>query len=251
MKKIITTTLAAGLVASSAMAGASVTTDFASAYVFRGTTFNDGFVIQPGVEADGLGLPEEYGSFAVGAWGNIDVNDPYNGGQQTSQFTETDWYGSYGLPTLVEGLDLSIGYTEYTYPLAGGSADKEVSAGAGFDLDGLALGGTVYQLIGGSFVGDTWYEVSAGYSMDASEDLSVGVSADARFLDSRGGKSGFNDYTVGADASYAINDVWGIGASITYIGQGDDAVLADYSAATATLGYDVDVVGMLSVGASF
>ena len=157
MKKIITTTLAAGLVASSAMAGASATVDFASAYVFRGSTFNDGFVIQPGVEADGLGLPEEYGSVAVGVWGNIDMDDA-GGTKQTSQFSEIDWYGSYGLPSLVDGLDLFIGYTEYTYTdtLGGGGvpADKEVNAGVGYEVAGVALGATAYSMVGGDLVAD-------------------------------------------------------------------------------------------------
>lgn len=247
MKKIITTTIAAGMVASSAMAGASVTADFASAYVFRGTTFNDGFVIQPGIEADGLGLPEEYGSVAVGAWGNIDINEPFPGAK-TSEFSEIDMYGSYSLPALVEGLDLFVGYCEYTYPLYGGSADKEVNVGAGFDIAGVSLGATVYKLVGGAYVGDAWYEFSAGYSIEASEDLAIGLAADARFVDSVTGESGFNDYTLGADIGYALNDVWGIGASLTYIGQGDDTVLADVDQGG---GYDVDVVGMFSVGAAF
>ncbi len=246
MKKMIITTMAAGLVAAVASAEVGVTMDFASAYVFRGTTFNDGAVIQPGIEAAGLGLPEEFGSASVGVWGNIDVDDPYDGGQQTSQFSEVDWYGSYSLPAMVDGLDLSVGYCEYTYPLNGGSADKEVSVGAGYEIAGVSLGATVYKLIGGAFVGDTWYEVGAGYSLDIADALSAGVSADARFVDSVTGETGFNDYTVGADVSYALSEVWGIGASVTYIGQGDDDVLPDANGA-----YDVDVVGMLSLAASF
>ncbi len=246
MKKIIVTTMAIGMAASYAMAGASVTADFASAYVFRGTTVNDGFVIQPGVETDGLGLPEEYGALAVGVWGNIDIADPYDGGQQTSQFSEIDMYGSYSLPALVDGLDLYVGYTEYTYPLGGGSADKEANVGAGYDVAGVALGATVYKLVGGTYVGDTWYEFSAGYGIDVSEELVVGLAADVRFLDSYTGGTGLNDYTLGADVSYALNDVWGVGASVTYIGQGDDEVLAEAPGA-----YDVDVVGMFSVGAAF
>jgi uncharacterized protein (TIGR02001 family) len=239
-------TIAAGLAAGMATAGVDVTTDFASAYVFRGYTFNDGAVIQPGIEAAGLGLPEAYGSVSVGAWGNIDVEDPYNGGQQTSQFSEVDWYGSYSLPALVEGLDLFVGYCEYTYPLNGGSADKEVNAGLGYEIAGVGIGATVYHLIGGAFVNDTWYEFSAGYGFDLAEGLALGLAADARFVDSRGGESGFNDYTLGADVSYALTDVWGVGASVTYIGQGDDDVLVDGNG-----NYDVDVVGMLSLAASF
>ena len=55
MKKIIAAAMATGLVATVATAEVGVTMDFASAYVFRGYTFNDGPVIQPGIEASGLG----------------------------------------------------------------------------------------------------------------------------------------------------------------------------------------------------
>jgi len=244
MKKMIVAAMAAGLVASVASA-VDVTMDFASAYVFRGYTFNDGAVSQPGIEASRLGLPEEYGSVSVGAWGNANL-DSYNGNEFGSEFSEIDMYGSYSPPSLVDGLDLFIGYTEYTYPWGGGAADKEVNAGAGYEVAGVALGATVYQLVGGAYVGDTWYELSAGYGIDVSEELAVGLAADARFVDSVGGESGFNDYTLGADVSYTLSDVWGIGASVTYIGQGDDEVLVEAPGA-----YDVDVVGMLSLAASF
>ena len=106
MKKIITTTIAAGMVAAVASAEVSVTTDFASAYVFRGVTLNDGVVIQPGIEASGLGMPEQYGSVAVGAWGNYDLDDYAPAGAVGSSFQETDWYGSFSLPEFVEGLDV-------------------------------------------------------------------------------------------------------------------------------------------------
>ena len=51
MKKVIATTMAAFLVAQVASA-VSASVDFASAYVFRGETVNDGFVIQPGLEGE-------------------------------------------------------------------------------------------------------------------------------------------------------------------------------------------------------
>lgn len=264
MKKIMTITIAAAMVA--AMAGTvsaeeavvagnieevpdtsvSVTLDFASAYVFRGYTFNDSTVFQPGIEASGLGLPEKFGSATVGAWGNVNFND-YNGSDYASQFSEIDWYGSYSLPTLLEGVDLFVGYTEYTYPgAAPADADKEVNAGAGFEIAGVALGATVYQLVGGAYTGDTWYEASAGYGFDLSEGLALGLAADVRFVDSDGGESGFNDYTLGADISYALTDTWSVGISATYIGQGDDSVLVDGKGA-----YDVDFVGVLSLAGAF
>ncbi|HSR87586.1 MAG TPA: hypothetical protein VLL07_01425, partial [Pontiella sp.] len=125
MKKTITTMIAAGLVASVATASVDVTLDLASAYVFRGVTFNDGAVFQPGIEASGLGLPEEYGAVAVGAWANYDIDD-YGDTLESSEFSEVDWYLSYSLPTFVEGLDLFVGYTEYTYPAAGVDEDGNI-----------------------------------------------------------------------------------------------------------------------------
>ena len=87
MKKMITTTIAATMVAGVAVAEVSTTFDFASAYVYRGVTYNDGFVFQPGIEATGLGLPEEYGAVTVGAWANMDLDD-YDDTLPTSEFSE-------------------------------------------------------------------------------------------------------------------------------------------------------------------
>ena len=140
MKKIITTTIAAGLIAGAASAEVSSTFDFASAYVFRGVTFNDGLVFQPGLEATGFGLPEAYGSFTMGAWANMDLNE-YLPTRATSEFSEIDLYFSYSLPTFVEGLDLYVGLTEYTYEATIGSLnEKELNFGAGYELAGFALG---------------------------------------------------------------------------------------------------------------
>ena len=127
MNKIITATVAASLAgAMVASAEVSTTFDFASAYVFRGVTFNDEAVFQPGIEATGMGIPEAYGAVAIGAWGNYDIGD-YGGALKSSEFSEVDWYGSYSLPGFVEGLDLFVGYTEYTYPNAELVSDKEAN----------------------------------------------------------------------------------------------------------------------------
>ena len=149
MKKIITTTIAAGLIAGAASAEVSSTFDFASAYVFRGVTFNDGLVFQPGLEATGFGLPEAYGSFTMGAWANMDLND-YLPSRPTSNFSEIDLYFSYSLPTFVEGLGLFVGYTDYTYPNLIGSSEKEANIGAGYEVAGVDLGLTAYRGIGGA-----------------------------------------------------------------------------------------------------
>lgn len=258
MKNIMSKTVLAGMMATAAgLAHAeeegaantaqettvSVTADLASAYVFRGATLNDGVVFQPGIEVSGFGLQEGYGSITVGVWGNYDFNDYAPAGAVSSSSQETDWYGSYGLPQFVEGLDLFIGYTEYTY--GAGSSDKEVNVGAGYELAGIALGLTYYQGVGGNIGTQAYIEAAIGYALELSDALSASVDATAAYLDpSTGGSSGFNDYSIGASAAYALTDTWSVGGSLTYIGQGDDAVLSDAS-------YDVSVLGVLSVGASF
>jgi len=245
MKKAIVTVMAAGLVAAVASADVGVSLDFASAYVFRGVTFNDGLVFQPGIEASGLGLPEELGSVAVGAWGNMDLDD-YSETLSTSQFSEIDMYASYSLPTIVSNLDLFVGYCDYTYPGAAGPSDKEASIGAGYEIAGIGLGATYYVGIGGGIAGTSYIELAAGYGFDLTEELSASVDASLGYADIDGGESGFNDYSLGGSVSYALTDVWSAGASLTYIGQGDDMVLPD-----GMYAYDADMVGMLSLAAGF
>ncbi|WP_372806201.1 hypothetical protein [Pontiella sp.] len=238
MKKIITTTIAAGLVASGAFAEVAVTMDLVSAYVYRGATFLDKPSFQPGVEAAGFGLAEEYGSIAFGAWGSYDLD-----GDNSSTFQETDWYVSYGLPSMVDGLDLSVGYCEYSY--GSNSADKELSFGAGYDLSGVGLGVTLYQGIGSSLIGigtQTYLEFTAGYGYDFTEELSGSIDASLGWLDegNAGDESGFNDYSVSASLGYALSELWSVSGFVSYIGQIDDAVLTDDE-------YDVSFVGGIGV----
>jgi uncharacterized protein (TIGR02001 family) len=246
MKKIITTTLAAGLVAGVAMAEVSTTFDFANAYVFRGITLNDGAVFQPGIEATGLGVPETWGSVTVGAWGNVDLSDSYTGASSSS-FQETDWYGSYTLP--IEAVEVYIGYTEYSY--ASGNADKEANVGVGYDLAGVGLAAALYQGVGGNIGKNLYVDFGAGYDIEATEDLAVSLGARIGYADIDGGESGFSDYDLSIGLGYALGEVWSVGVSIAYIGQIDDKVLTDADEATKTVGYDVDVVGMLSFAAAF
>jgi len=244
MKKMIVKTAVAAIAV--AMVGsasaASVTADFASAYVFRGITFNDEAVFQPGVES-GLAIPEEYGSVAIGAWANYDIGD-YGGALKSSEFSEVDWYASYGLPTLVEGLDLAIGYTEYTYPNAELVSDKEVSFGGGFSVADVALGATAYLGVGGGAKGTAYFEFTAGYDIEVSEELTASLGASAAYVDFDGGENGLHDGSLSAGLSYAINDSWSAGVSGTYIAQLDDEVLVDVE---DDGGYDVEFVGMFSL----
>ncbi len=208
-------------------AEASVSLDVASAYVFRGATFNDGLVLQPGLEVGGLPA-------TLGVWGNFDIGD-YDETLEESEFSEIDLYASYSIP--VEALDLSVGYTEYVYPNAEAIADREISLSAGLDLP-LAPSVAVYYGIDGGIEDSIYAEVGVGHDFTIGEDLGVELGATVGYADVDGGESGFSHFTASVGASYGC-----VGASVTYVGEMEDDILGD--------AYDVDLVGMLSVGHDF
>jgi len=232
--KVLTGLVAVLVMAASAVYGAeaSLSLDVASAYVFRGATFNDGLVAQPGLEVGGLG------GLSVGVWGNIDIDD-MDGALEGGEFSEIDIYGSYALP--VEVIDLSIGYTEYTYPL-GGVADREVGVSAGTAAGSVDLGIDVFYGIDGGIEKTLYAELSAGTGFDIGA-MTAEIGATVGFLDPDEGESGLHNFTATAGLGYGA-----IGASVTYIGQIDDDVLVDVEDGGS---YDVEVVGVLSAAVDF
>lgn len=251
MKKMIATAMAAGFMAAAASAKVSaevsMTLDLASAYVFRGVTYNDGLVFQPGIEASGFGLPEDMGVISVGAWANYDIDD-YGGALDSHEFSEVDWNVSYSLPFMPDGLDVSLGYYEYTYPNSSDSTDKEGNVEVSYALadTGVELGASAFYHIDNK---DFYYSLSAGYGYDISDAVSLSADASAGYYEPEDGDGGFQDGTVSVGLDYALNDVWSLGAKGTYIAQLDDEILTD--ANNLFYGYDVDFVGMLSLSASF
>lgn len=224
------------------MAGAaevSVSADFASAYVFRGVTFNDGMVFQPGLEASGFPIPEELGSIAIGTWANFDINDVGAG----SEFTEIDYYLSYSLPVSV--VDLGIGYCEYTYP-SGGAADREVSfsVGKGIGESGLYSSLAFNYGLDGAIDGSTYIQAGLDYGVDLSDALSASAGVTAAYAMYDGGEDGFNDATATVGLSYALSESWALNGSVTYVAQLDDKVLADDA-------YDVGLLGMIGLSCDF
>lgn len=255
-KKTIMIMMAAALAAGVAgAADVSATADFASAYVFRGVTLNDGLVFQPGVEVSGLPIPEEYGSVTLGTWANYDLNT-YGGALNRNEFSEIDYYVSYALPVKV--VDLGITYTEYTYPNSGGTtADKEIAGSVGKAIGDSGLYSSLtanYGLDGAPK--DNWY-IQAGldYSKDLSDKLSLSAGLTAAYLIQKTGSDGFNDATASVGLSYALTDKWSLNGSIVYVAQLDNNVLADTPsggpASTGTFGYDVPVYGTLGLSCDF
>ena len=219
-------------VAGARAADASVSVDLASAYVFRGLTLNDGLVVQPGLAVSGL-------PFDLGVWGNLDIDD-YDGGLKDGQFSELDIYGSYALP--VEGVDASIGYTEYTYPSSGGDADREVSLSVGFRTL-LAPSLTLYYGVDGVIEETLYIEAGAGHRFALSAALGGEVSAMVAYLAPDVGDGGFSHFTVGAGLSHGV-----FSAALTYVGRIDDDVLPDVGDGGA---YDVELYGSLGFAYEF
>jgi uncharacterized protein (TIGR02001 family) len=238
-KTMMAAGVAVAMMGSVAMAAdVSTSLELASAYVFRGGTLNDGLVAQPGVEI-GVPLAEGTGAFAFGVWGNFDIDD-YDGTLKGDQFSEIDIYANYTAP--IEMLDLVLGYTEYTYPM-GGQADREVMLELG--LGDVLTAPTVdfYFGLDGAVESSVYIEGSISHSFAVAKGTSIDLGATAAFADIDGGESGFANYTVSAKLAYQA-----FYASVTYIGQGDDDVLADVEFAGT---YDVDVVGVIGVSAAF
>jgi len=235
---MITCVAAVALMMTSAAMAADVdvTVDVASAYVFRGDTLNDGPVVQPGIE---VALP--YG-LTIGVWGNFDLDD-YDGALEKNQFSEIDVYVDYALPLNIDRLDVSVGYTEFTYPGAEGDADREFGLGFGYDFDYFDVGLGLYYGVGGAIDKDFYAEFNVGTAYDLPEGVVLDLGAGIGYLNPDEGESGFSGYTLSAGLSYGI-----LGASVTYYGQVDDDVLVDVEDGGT---YDVDVVGMLSLALEF
>lgn len=105
--------------------GVSISIDYATEYVFRGTSLGTD-VFQPGIEV-------AVGDFYAGVWGSTGIGD-----SSDSTADEIDYYAGYGfaLPGPVSG---DIGATIYHYPETGSAFDFgdsstfEVYGGLSFD----------------------------------------------------------------------------------------------------------------------
>jgi len=251
MKKIIVMTMASSLIATIASAGTSVNVDFASAYVYRGQTLVDDLVMQPGIEVDGFGMKEECGTITLGVWGSAaPFSDTYD------NLHETDWYLVYTLPELVTNLNLSIGFTEYQY--AGGAGEQEINLAAAYALgDEVTVGGSANFMVDDEVLAtenQIYVDLYADYALEVSEDMDASFGALVSMIkqgdgyDAAGLDDGFNHFELYGAFDYSINEMWSIGASLTYVGQLDNDVLPDNNTVPGFAGYDKGLVAMFSVG---
>lgn len=242
-KRAIIMMMAAALAAGAVRAAdVSATADFASAYVFRGATLNDGLVFQPGAKISGFPIPAEYGSVAVGTWANYDISD-YGGRLKKNEFSEIDYYATYALPVKV--VDLSTTYTEYTYP-HGADADREVAFAVGKAIgdSGLYPSITFNYGLDGAPKNDWYIQGGVDYTKALTEALTLSAGLKAAYMVDNAGPDGFNDATAKVGLSYALTKNWSLTGSLNYVAQLNDKVLTDAE-------YDKPVYGMLGVACNF
>ncbi|MBC8206321.1 MAG: hypothetical protein ISR85_02395 [Kiritimatiellales bacterium] len=245
-KTLILMTIAAFAAVAAQAAEVSTYVDFASAYVFRGVTLNNGFVMQPGAEISGFPIDEEYGAFAIGIWANYDI-DPID--SNGSDVSEIDYYLSYTLP--IDALDVSVAYTEYTYPESGNNADKEIALSLGSEIgtNGLYSSITFNYGVGGAVENNLYIEAALDYEMELSDALTASAGATVAYLVNDTGSDGFHNATASLGLGYALNENWSLGAGLTYIAQLDSDVLTDPTPTAA--GYDVDLVASVGISCNF
>jgi uncharacterized protein (TIGR02001 family) len=229
MKRIITLAAAlillVGMAAGPAVAAeATAAVDFASAYVWRGLTFNDGFVIQPSIDVAAKN------GFAVNVWGNYDVSD-YDNNVSSNDFQEVDLTISYS--KTFGKLDAGVGVINYLFP-QGGDETTEAYLSLGYPIvGGLSASLAVYYDFE-AFDELSYANLGLSYAYDINDKVSLEAGATAGwaggdFCAANGGNgdSGLWDYTLSLSVGYAISDAWSASAGVTYVGSLDDDHLVD------------------------
>lgn len=205
MKAVVAVAALAVVSPAARAAEATVGLDVASAYVYRGVTLSEEVSIQPSLEVSGLPV-------TLGVWADFDT--------EAEGMIETDFYASYGIP--VEGVDASVGYTEYAY--GAGAAEREVSLSAGIEAPlSPALG--LYYMVDSDFPTDGQFfaDLSVGHDLELAEGVGLSLGALVSYIvqgDDAVADDGFNHYEVSASLGYKIASV-----GVTYIGEIDDDVL--------------------------
>lgn len=207
-------------------------TDIATAYVWRGITFNDEGVIQPSVTVT------HPAGFAFNVWANYDLGN-FDDRLQDNDFSEVDLTFSYTLD--LSPVSLTVGHIEYLFPNAGSdTATGEIYGSAGIELvEGITFTGAVYVdydevndvygTIGLSVdVGALVLKLPAPWSLSFSS--SIGF-AGREFVEAYGGEgSGAYDWNLGLTLGYAFNDSLSMSLFIRYVDNFDDEVLLEQEA---------------------
>ena len=191
-----------------------------SAYVWRGITFNDGFVLQPSLDVT-------KGGFGVNVWGNMDIDD-YDDTLDNGQFSEIDLTLSYGFT--LDMVEMSVGYIEYLFPNAEDTpAGREVFLTCGISpLKGLSLGAALYYEI--DEIEDLYAALSGSYGLSLADNLGIELGVSIGYIGkdySVGGEAGLNDITTYLSATYTVMENLDVTAAVYYVDTLDEDVLPE------------------------
>ncbi len=236
MKRLLPIAAMATIITSGGITQATATDvtaalDTNTAYVWRGLTFNDGFVLQPSLDVAANG-------FAVNVWSNFDLDD-YNGAVDSGEFSEVDFSASYSRK--IGPVDASVGLIEYLFP-GGADSTSEVFLGLGMDIGaGFSVGSTLYYDF--DQVDDFYVSAKVGYSYSINEPTTLGVSGTISYAGEDFAKSyaggtedGFFNYILSTSLDYAVTKALGVGVNINYSNSMDKDVLPDDAVDTTLFG---------------
>jgi uncharacterized protein (TIGR02001 family) len=194
--------------------------DLSSAYVWRGTTFNDEFVLQPTVNVvtrAGIG---------VGAWANFDFDD-YENVARAGDVSEIDLTAFYRLP--VETYTVEVGIIDYNYNRMDGQADsREIYGRVGTEWEGLSAELGIYYDIDERE--DFYVDFTVSYGIELRDDLDLVLAASVSHAGDRmaaSGVEGWHDMALVAGLNYRVNRDLIIGGSLVYTDRLDHDVLPD------------------------
>lgn len=174
MKKITSIAICSAALASFATAevAGEFYTGYHNNYYFRGIDLG------AGLEMFDFGL-DFSGDCGCGLTWNAGIW--YANTDSTVTADELDFYGSVGKSMTLGPVtgDVAIGYVRYSYLNNPGGAkladDGEWFASFATEAYGLSLGTTVYVGEEGGWDNGTWIDLTAGYGVDVTDALSVGV----------------------------------------------------------------------------
>ena len=203
-------------------ADATLSTDFNSAYIWRGLTVTKGLVFQPALDVSGLSIGKVPLTFNV--WGNVNLDD-WDGQVPKNQFSEIDLTVTAELPK-----GFSLGYIEYAYP-TGDPSTREFFAGWSHEFSFATPSVTFYYDI---------TEVDSGFLLLGLErELALGEKAAVvlkgevgyageRFATYFGGeKGGFYQYNLSSDLSFKLGEKGSIVGTVGYTDGFDHEILPE------------------------
>lgn len=204
------------------------TLDLYSDYMWRGIQVTDEPVYQPGGSMSyDMG---DYGSLSAAVWANFDFTDT-NGTTHGGGLNEVDYTASYAID--VADFTLEAGHIWYTFPQVNGtdwsSSTREVYGSVAYNNDIVTPSLAVYY---------DYAAIEGFYSSFAlSKDFEIAEQVTAGVFASLGaGDADYNqgygltddaaviDGNIGANVSYAINDIFSVGATVVFTSVVDSGI---------------------------